>query len=570
MGLFDILQKLNQDEVNKIVTKDEDTSTGLLDTDTKREGIIQDVFESQDRIVKYRDYDLMEDRIPEISSALDIFADDVTATDPEKNTCFWINSEHEKTASMLNEVLTDKLNLNEDLWSISRDLIKYGDEFEEVVISQNGLKSVKSLHPSTMYRYEDYKGRLLKFEQKPNFYFNSANVTLYASLPNLNYAASKDNKVEFVPWQIVHSRTRTQYRSTLYGNSFLERVRHVSTMLRLMEEALTHLRLQKSFDRYMIFLDVGQLDPDRSLSYVKQVQKMIRRKRFIGSDGSFTSSISPITPIDDVYLPLRKGDQSRIEKLPGIDVGGRLDDIKYYRSKLISGLKIPAAYLGFTEEYSGFANNTLAQQDKRYIRTVRRYQVIMKNLIKRLCDLQLYVLDFPFDEREFEVHMTNSNQLEVQAMLEISNLRAELAQNLNGVVPLEYIMSKVLAIPEEDIKGLMVKMMGGNVENAGGGLGGADNKVGPDSISVENYNGVASKKLDISMNPDELNEKKNRVILKDLKTKGVDEGKLNSIVKNMYKTNEEFRGSVIQLKSIIQEHKEMTDTNRRIYDGISR
>lgn len=520
MGLFDIIQKLNKQEVNKL-KDDEDTATGFSDERDYNLQDSHDLFMSQDRIVKYRDYELMEEYVPEVASALDIVADDITAIDPDKNACYWIESPFDRTKDLLEEVLSNKLNLNEELWSISRDLVKYGDQFEEIVLDANGVKALKPLHPSTMYRIEDQKGRLVKYEQRPNFYFTSNNMSLYASIPNLNYASgsgSHEAIYDFIPWQVLHSRTRLSNRMLRYGTSFLERARHPANMLRLMEEALALVRLQKAHDRYVYMIDVGNIEPEKALAYVDQIRRRLKKKRFIKSTGSFDSSIDPINPLEDIYIPLRKDDQTKIDKLPGMDVGGRLDDVKYMRQKVISALKIPAAYLGFTEDYTGFVNNTLAMQDKRYIRTIRRYQQLIKSMLKKICDVQLFAMDYPYDEREFEVFMTNSNQLEMQAQAELMAVQVELANNLKDLVPLEYILEKVLHFSPEDVRTIMTKMVDKNTTAP-------------------------------------MGESTQRNVMNDLSRKGIDEENLHKLVAKMYRGNANFRSSVDELKMIVGEHK---------------
>jgi len=520
MGNFwDVIRDLNSKEAKQLDTQVQNSSTGEVVSQENTEMNAQDLYLSQDRIVKYRDYDIMDERLPEVSSALDIIADDAVYVDPLKNSAFWIDSPHESTKNMLEEILKNKLNMNEHLWTIVRDLVKYGDEFEEIVVSKNGVESIKPLHPSTMYRLEDAKGRLVGFEQRPNFYFNSNNVSIYASLPQLNYSSGKKSQVQFVPWQIYHTRYLSFNRSNSYGTSLLDRARYPGNMLRLMEEALMLIRLQKSFDRFAFFLDVGQLDPERSLAYVDQVRRRLRRKRFENSAGDFNSTVNPLSPLEDLFIPLKKGDSTRIDKLPGIDVGRGLEDIKYMRAKLISALRIPAAYLGFTEDYTGFVNNTLALQDKRYMRTIRRYQNYAKQLLTRICEIQLEISEVPYDEREFEVTMSNPSSLEEQAKIEIETLKADLADKLKDFVPLDWILTNVFNFTDEETKTISMKMVGANTTS----------NSGPDFKEQSEYN------------------------LSQLKKQGLTENQIKNIVKGAVASNSDLKESIDSLREITKD-----------------
>jgi len=544
MSLVDIIGKLNDEEL-KNIQGEEDTSTG---TSYDRERALQeDLFLSQERVVRYRDYDVMEKKIPEVSSALDILADDITHIDPTTNAPFWITSDSERTSDMLQDFLINHLQLDQHIWIMARDLLKYGDEFEEIVVSENGVEFLKSLDASTMFRMEDEKGNLLKFEQKPNFYFNDSTRNLYASLPRLQQGAGAETSVDFVPWQVIHSRILTDNRNALYGSSFLEKARYTGNLLRLMEEALAMLRTQKSYDRRIIFIDSRELDPMRALKYTDDIMRRMKRKRFSNND-SFNSFLNPLAPTEDLYLPIRKDDATRVETLAGVDTGKAIEDIKYMRNKLISILKVPAAYLGFTEDYSGFVNNTLQMQDRRYTRTVRRYQQYMKFLINRVCEIQLSITDFPYEERGFEVNFTNSNQLEEQAAIEIMSMKAELAKNLQDVLPMDWILKNVLMLPEEEINSILAKMVDQN-SDSDSSFGGTF------SSSPAGMSGMGGSGVDT--NPDEVTQKYQKVILDSLKSKGISESKLKSIVTDTYKNNKEFKESVNSFKSLLMEHKKL-------------
>ena len=157
-------------------------------------------------------------------------------------------------------------------------------------------------------------------------------------------------------------------------------------------------------------------------------------------------------------------------------------------------------------------------QDKRYIRTIRRYQQLIKSMLKKICDVQLFAMDYPYDEREFEVFMTNSNQLEMQAQAELMAVQVELANNLKDLVPLEYILEKVLHFSPEDVRTIMTKMVDKNTTAP-------------------------------------MGESTQRNVMNDLSRKGIDEENLHKLVAKMYRGNANFRSSVDELKMIVGEHK---------------
>ena len=75
----------------------------------------------------FRDYDAM-DNDPIISSALDIYADECTLKN-EFGEVVQIKSKNEKVKEILENLFYDILNIEFNLWSWTRNMVKYGDFF---------------------------------------------------------------------------------------------------------------------------------------------------------------------------------------------------------------------------------------------------------------------------------------------------------------------------------------------------------------------------------------------------------------------------------------------------------
>ena len=82
----------------------------------------------------FRDYELM-DEDPIISSALDIYSDESTVDNVE-NEILKIKSDNPKVAKILHNLFYDILNIDFNLWPWIRNLVKYGDHFMKLDISE--------------------------------------------------------------------------------------------------------------------------------------------------------------------------------------------------------------------------------------------------------------------------------------------------------------------------------------------------------------------------------------------------------------------------------------------------
>ena len=79
------------------------------------------------------------DDYPEITAALDIYADDSTQKDI-RNKRWHVRSESKKAIKEV-EKLFDRIDLDRYYWDIVRGTCKYGDSFIEVVANANDLNS---------------------------------------------------------------------------------------------------------------------------------------------------------------------------------------------------------------------------------------------------------------------------------------------------------------------------------------------------------------------------------------------------------------------------------------------
>ena len=94
----------------------------------------------------FRDYELM-DEDPIISSALDIYSDESTVTNVERQT-LKIKSNNTKVASILHNLFHDILNIEFNLWSWTRNMCKYGDFYLMLnILDKHGVVGVKPLSP---------------------------------------------------------------------------------------------------------------------------------------------------------------------------------------------------------------------------------------------------------------------------------------------------------------------------------------------------------------------------------------------------------------------------------------
>jgi hypothetical protein len=118
----------------------------------------------QDLLSRYIDYEEMDD-YPEIAAAVDIFADDATQPDTSLNRTVWVTSPDQNVQQMLDDLFNRRLRIDEEIWEIARTLVKYGNDFEELLVTPQGVVGLNFLPPPTVRRIEGPRGELFGFIQ---------------------------------------------------------------------------------------------------------------------------------------------------------------------------------------------------------------------------------------------------------------------------------------------------------------------------------------------------------------------------------------------------------------------
>ena len=127
-----------------------------------------------------------------------------------------------------------------------------------------------------------------------------------------------------------------------------------------------------------------------------------------------------------------------------------IEDVKYLRDKMFSGLKIPQAYLT-SGEGSMEDKGTLAQKDIRFARTIGRLQRCMLTELEKVAMIHLYVLGFRGkDLLSFSLKLNNPSKIAELQELEYWKAKFEAAKQApDGFFSKRWLATELLDISEE-------------------------------------------------------------------------------------------------------------------------
>ena len=362
----------------------------------------------------YRDADLM-DLFPEIGTALDIVSEEACFI---KKDAFMVNvtSKSERVKSIIQDLLVNRLQINIMLPMICRSMCKYGNTFMLLDINdENGVVNWKQLPVYEIERYEN---------GMENPYAGA-----YVNLNNINLNQTDSTKFvwvgqsEFIPyrnWQIAHFRLLYDSLLLPYGVSYLNKARRHWRMLSMMEDMMLIYRLERSIERRVFKVNVGNIDEDDVPAYVEDIANNFKRTPIIDPmTGQLDLKKNILNVSEDFFVPVRDENASNpIETLQGAQNMTAMDDIKFVQNKVVTALRVPKSFLNF-EEATGDGKN-LSLLDVRFTRTVNRIQQALLMELNKICIIHLYLLGFEDELTNFSLTMNNpSSQAE---MLELENM----------------------------------------------------------------------------------------------------------------------------------------------------
>ena len=346
------------------------------------------------RLSAQYDYESME-YTPEISAALDIYAEESTTTN-EDGFILQIYSESKRIKSVLADLFNNSLDINTNLPMWTRNTCKYGDNFIYLKLDpEKGIVGCQQLPTIEIERHEAGAG---------------AKITVNVEKPEKPKALEftwKNKNMTFQSWEIAHFRLLGDDRKLPYGTSMLEKARRIWKQLLLSEDAMLIYRTSRAPERRMFKVFVGNMNDDDVEAYVQRVANKFKREQIVDSKtGNVDMRFNQMAVDQDYFIPVRDpAAPDPITTLPGATNLSEIADIEYIQKKLLTALRVPKAFLGF-EEVVGDGKN-LSLQDIRFARTINRIQKSMIQELNKIAIVHLFLLGFEDELSNFTLGLTN-------------------------------------------------------------------------------------------------------------------------------------------------------------------
>ena len=386
-------------------------------------------FRNQNRAERYQDFEQME-YMPEIASALDIYADEMS-TSNEYDEILNISCMNLEIKTILHSLFYDVLNLEFNAFGWARSMCKYGDFFLYLDVDDKlGVSSVIGMPNNEVERLEGQDPTNPNYVQ---YQWNGAGMT-------------------FENWQVAHFRILGNDRHAPYGTSVLDPARRIWRQLVLLEDAMIAYRVVRAPERRVFKIDVGNIPPQDISQYMEKVKTEMKRNSLVDANtGRVDLRYNPLSLEEDYFIPMRGGVGSEITSLPGAKSLDDIEDVKYLRDKMFSAIKVPQSYLTNLEG-DNEDKTTLAQKDIRFARTIQRLQRSLVSELEKIAVVHLYTLGFRGEDLiSFDLALNNPSRLAELQQLEYLRTKFDVANEVpEGTFSKRWVSHNILGLSDEE------------------------------------------------------------------------------------------------------------------------
>jgi hypothetical protein len=397
----------------------------------------------QTRKAVFQDIEQMDANDELVATALDILADcSVNFLDSESEERIKIETKDEKVLKILNEAI-QRLDLNNDLWQIAREMVKHGSAFRENVIDRN-QKDPKIINLKQTVAWTIWPNESPMGDKLPGW------------IQRTEQDAYTDGGQKLDEWQITPFMYGIKYGYLHVGP--LAAARRNWMRIQKMEDGMAVARLTRAYDKQVHRIPVKEnWTKDEIQGAIRRYKDSITKRRMSsGTDGTnINQGDMPFDAQTDFFLPDDGTKRGGVEILSGTNNQlMNLTDVYYLREKLLARLKVPIQFMQImsTQKTHVSAGKGSPDTDLQFARTLKGIQSSIRRGLKRILDFELLLQGVLATDGLYEIKLC---PIRVQDDAEQAKIELTLAQaavymsEAFGALPPEILAQKFLRLSDE-------------------------------------------------------------------------------------------------------------------------
>lgn len=208
-------------------------------------------------------------------------------------------------------------------------------------------------------------------------------------------------------------------------------------------------------EKRMFSIPVGNIPNTQVYHYITQIARQFKKHKFVDpATGQVNERYAPLIQEDDFFLPKRPGGEGpTIETLPGAQNLDQIEDILYFKKKMIAGTKIPFSRVGIGEQTES-DTRSVASSSPEFAKAVQWVQREVAIGLKKIAIIDLALRGFSVEEiKDLDLTMTAASAIDELYRIETWNTRSEVISNLkeSGLFTDEWILGRFTDMTKDEI-----------------------------------------------------------------------------------------------------------------------
>lgn len=162
-----------------------------------------------------------------------------------------------------------------------------------------------------------------------------------------HHTANVNTGIKISPDSIINVNSGLMDAKNTFVISYLHSCIKPLNQLRMIEDAVVIYRLSRAPERRIFYIDVGNLPKGKAEQYLRDIMIKYRNKMVYDAEtGQLRDDRKHMSMLEDFWLPRREGGKgTEITTLPAGQNLGEMEDVKYFRNKLLNALNVPISRL---------------------------------------------------------------------------------------------------------------------------------------------------------------------------------------------------------------------------------
>jgi hypothetical protein len=244
--------------------------------------------------------------------------------------------------------------------------------------------------------------------------------------------------------------------------SHLQKAIKAANQLKMVEDALVIYRLTRAPERRIFYIDVGNLPKGKAEQYVNEMMNKFRNKLvYDATTGELADSKRHLSMMEDFWMPRREGGKgTEITTLPGGQNLAQIEDVEYFKNKLLRALNVPLGRLQPEQNFSLGRSNEISRDELKFKKFIDRLRARFNTLFLDLLKIQLVakgiikIDDWDELKQNMAIKYRRDNQFSELKEIELLNNRLAVLQQIDPYLGKYYskqwIQKHVLRLTEEE------------------------------------------------------------------------------------------------------------------------